>query len=93
VTIADSIKEKNKGVTQVFLCGGGTRNRFLRERISHWLPDISVGTTMELGIDPQLVESAAFAWLAHQTLNKLPGNIPTVTGAKRSRILGAIHYP
>jgi anhydro-N-acetylmuramic acid kinase len=38
------------------------------------------------------VEAAAFAWLAHRTVAGLPGNLPTVTGARAARVLGAI-YP
>jgi anhydro-N-acetylmuramic acid kinase len=38
------------------------------------------------------VEACAFAWLAHQALQRQPGNLPAVTGASGLRILGAI-YP
>jgi len=38
------------------------------------------------------VEAAAFAWLAKQTLDGLPGNLPSVTGARGARVLGAV-YP
>ena len=33
-----------------------------------------------------------FAWLAKRTLDGLPGNLPSVTGARRPVVLGAI-YP
>ncbi|MBT8438340.1 MAG: anhydro-N-acetylmuramic acid kinase, partial [Gammaproteobacteria bacterium] len=39
------------------------------------------------------VEAIAFAWLARQTMNHRPGNLPAVTGAERAVILGAIHLP
>jgi anhydro-N-acetylmuramic acid kinase len=32
----------------------------------------------------------AFAWLARQTLQGLPGNLPAVTGADRQLVLGSI---
>lgn len=48
--------------------------------------------TDELGVPVDWVEAYAFAWLADQTLHGLTGNIPSVTGAKGERILGAI-YP
>ena len=44
------------------------------------------------GIDPQLVEGLAFAWLAWAHKEKRPANLPAVTGAKGLRILGAC-YP
>ena len=48
-------------------------------------------TTDVVGIDPDWVEASAFAWLARQTLAGLPGNLPSVTGARRPVVLGAIH--
>ncbi|MCP4466567.1 MAG: anhydro-N-acetylmuramic acid kinase, partial [Halieaceae bacterium] len=45
-----------------------------------------------LGMDPDWVEAAAFAWLACQTLTNSAGNAPVVTGAAGERILGGI-YP
>jgi anhydro-N-acetylmuramic acid kinase len=48
--------------------------------------------TDTLGIGVDWVEAAAFAWLAKQTMGKLPSNLPAVTGAQGPRILGAI-YP
>ena len=48
---------------------------------------------MELGIDPGWVEACAFAWLARQRLEEKPGNLPSVTGANRATVLGALHLP
>ena len=44
------------------------------------------------GMPAMQVEAAAFAWLALQTWQGLEGNVPTATGAKGPRVLGAI-YP
>ncbi|WP_177409871.1 anhydro-N-acetylmuramic acid kinase, partial [Pseudomonas sp. PE-S1G-1] len=49
-------------------------------------------TTEALGVPPQQVEARAFAWLAQRCVAREPGNLPSVTGAKGPRILGAI-YP
>jgi anhydro-N-acetylmuramic acid kinase len=38
------------------------------------------------------VEATAFAWLAKCALEGKPGNLPSVTGAREARVLGAI-YP
>jgi len=43
-----------------------------------------------LGWDPQVIEAAAFAWLASRTIDGLAGNTPSVTGAIGERILGTI---
>lgn len=78
-------------IDQVFLCGGGVHNDFLVKRLRSQL-DIPVETTEALGIPADWLEAIAFAWLAKQTIEGKPGNSPTVTGANRSLILGAI-YP
>lgn len=77
---------------QVYLCGGGSRNRFLLERLGALMPDRPPQTTAQLGLAPEAVEGAAFAWLAMRTLEGLPGNSPESTGARGPRILGGI-YP
>ncbi|SHK01513.1 anhydro-N-acetylmuramic acid kinase [Marinobacter antarcticus] len=76
----------------VYVCGGGTRNRLLMRELTQALSPIRVLDTADLGLDPQWVEPTAFAWLARQTMERKPGNLPDVTGAKGPRILGAI-YP
>jgi anhydro-N-acetylmuramic acid kinase len=79
-------------VSEVYLCGGGARNSALLADLAARLTPRTVATTAALGIDPQWVEAAAFAWLARETLQGRPGNLPAVTGASRAAVLGAI-YP
>ena len=40
-----------------------------------------------------LAEAMAFAWLARARLNNLSGNMPSVTGARRSAVLGGVYLP
>lgn len=61
------------------------------ERLAARLRPRPVRSTATLGIDPDWVEAALFAWLARQTLDSLPGNLPSVTGAKHAVTLGSIH--
>jgi anhydro-N-acetylmuramic acid kinase len=90
--ISDAITRHCADVREIYLCGGGTHNRLLVERLAEQLPHIPVASTEKLGIAPDWVEAIAFAWLAKQTLEKKPSNIPEVTGASGPRILGAV-YP
>lgn len=76
----------------VYACGGGTRNTALMKELAQALSPVRLLNTDELGIDPLWVEPTAFAWLARQTMEGKPGNVPEVTGASGPRILGAI-YP
>lgn len=78
---------------ELFLCGGGAHNEALMRALSAAMgKGTRVDTTAALGLPPDWVEGAAFAWLAKQTAMGLPGNLPEVTGACGPRILGAI-YP
>lgn len=90
-TIAKAILEHAADSKQILLCGGGIHNRQLISMLSHSLP-MPLLSTADFGIDPDHVEAIAFAWLARQTLNNLPGNLCSVTGAKTPVILGGI-YP
>lgn len=75
---------------RIYLCGGGVNNTLLTEVLKARLQEFTILSTAALGIDPQLVEASAFAWLARQTLHRKPGNISSVTGAKEHKILGGI---
>ena len=74
------------------MCGGGVHNSYLMKRLQAYLTDQKISSTAQAGIDPEWIEAMAFAWLAKQTLNGKPGNLPEVTGAQHPVILGAI-YP
>ncbi len=90
-SIAHAVKRSPVEVTEIYICGGGAHNVDLMARLEHQLAPQLVASTAALGIDPDWVEAATFAWLAARTLNQLPGNAPAVTGASGPRILGAIH--
>ncbi|MGD8927010.1 MAG: anhydro-N-acetylmuramic acid kinase [Thioalkalispiraceae bacterium] len=90
-TITDALKQYAPATRKVFVCGGGVHNSFLLEQLKESLGDIELDSTTRLGLDPDWVEACAFAWLARQRLLDLPGNLPSVTGANKVVILGAIY--
>ena len=82
---------------KLIVCGGGARNNALmnlfKVKAQHFFKQpLEITTSDSVGIDPQLVEGLAFAWLAWAHKEKRPANLPAVTGAKGPRILGA-YYP
>ncbi|WP_415883348.1 anhydro-N-acetylmuramic acid kinase [Neptuniibacter sp. QD34_54] len=91
-SITDAIKTHIPSqVFELYICGGGSFNQALTQRISDLLPNIKVSNSDDIGIDADWMEAAAFAWLAMRCLDGKAGNNPNVTGAKGDRILGAIY--
>ena len=74
----------------VIVCGGGAFNDTLMTTLSKALPEFPITSSESVGIHPQWVEGAAFAWLAYAFTQKLPGNVPAVTGASRPAVLGTL---
>lgn len=89
--IVDAANKDCAGYEALYVCGGGVHNTALMQRLTK-LAGKSVYSSAVLGMDPDWLEAIAFAWLARQCLKGQPGNLPAVTGAAGSRILGAI-YP
>ena len=89
-SIAAACLERGAGECRV--CGGGAQNTYLMERLAALMPRIEVTSTAALGVDPGAVEALAFAWLARERLAGRPANLPSVTGARGLRVLGAV-YP
>jgi anhydro-N-acetylmuramic acid kinase len=90
--IAQAVQAHGPRLEELYVCGGGARNGALMARLAVLLPRTRVATTQALGIAPEHVEALAFAWLARAALQRAPGNVPSVTGARAGRVLGAI-YP
>ncbi len=90
VSLCEAIKQYAPATEQVLICGGGIHNDYLLQLIKQNL-SCQVVSTEEVGIHPDHVEAMAFAWLARQTINHLPGNLKQVTGASHAVILGGIY--
>lgn len=89
-TIGDAIRLYAPETERVLICGGGVHNRYLMTLIRQQL-SCPVVPTENYGLHPDHVEAIAFAWLARQTINGLPGNLTRVTGAQSPVILGGIY--
>ena len=91
-SVASAIERFAPHTKELYLCGGGARNPLIVSRLAERVAPVGVETTERLGVHPDWVEAAAFAWLAMRTLAGESGNAPAVTGAGREAILGGI-YP
>jgi anhydro-N-acetylmuramic acid kinase len=74
--------------------GGGARNGTLMAMLAQRLEPLrcELASSDSFGLPPEAKEAAAFALLAWQTWHRLPGNVPSATGAKRAVILGQVTY-
>ncbi|CAH0533485.1 Anhydro-N-acetylmuramic acid kinase [Vibrio stylophorae] len=88
-SIADAVLQHR--ATALYVCGGGANNPLLMQALQQLLPDCDVATTSSKGVDSDFMEAMAFAWLAHQRLHYLPGNMAKVTGASQNCVLGCVY--
>lgn len=75
-------------IDHMIVSGGGVFNEFIMERLSQKLPCI-----VEKEKNYEALEALSFALLGYYTLQGIPTNVPNVTGASRSCILGNITNP
>jgi len=90
-SITQGLASGGSSPQQLLVCGGGASNATLMARLQQLLGHTRVVSTAARGIDPQHVEGAGFAWLAHRFLTGAPGNLPSVTGARGPVPLGALY--
>ena len=90
-SIIYAIKPWLKTGVSAYLCGGGTRNSILANRLIQSCH--SYQTQCEVLNNADAIEAMAFAWLAYCYDAKLNSNEPHVTGACRATVLGARVLP
>jgi anhydro-N-acetylmuramic acid kinase len=87
-TVADAIAAARLDV--LVSSGGGVRNPTLMRRIAELLPTVQLLTSDDLGVPSDVKEAVAFALIGWATLNGLPGNVPSCTGASHDCVLGSL---
>jgi anhydro-N-acetylmuramic acid kinase len=90
-TVGDAIgRFVKRPLQEVIVSGGGMYNKTLMDQLEWTLwPAVPRPITV-YGIHPLAKEPAAFALLAAETLRGRPGNLPSVTGARRAVVLGKV---
>lgn len=87
--INDLAKQGDHSV-DIMASGGGAENSFIMKRLKEELPTCKFMKFDLPGISSEIKEAFGFAYLGYLFLRALPGNIPSVTGASRSCVLGKI---
>lgn len=90
-SIASALRDNAPETREVYACGGGVHNGALMDALRVEWPGVKLDTTTVLGLDPDFVEAVGFAWLARARLENIAGNLPSVTGARGARVLGAVY--
>lgn len=80
-------------VHRLIISGGGVHNPLLVGRLAALLPQLVMEHSNAYGLHVDMKEAIAFALLADRTMHGLPGNLPSVTGARREVVLGKIVRP
>lgn len=85
--------EQETVLDELFISGGGAKNKFLYESISKYFEKTEVKIIDEIGVSSDAKEAICFAVLANETISGNPSNIPRTTGASKPTILGKICLP
>ena len=80
-------------IQRLIISGGGAHNRALLAGLQAFMPHLAIDFSDHHGLPIDAKEAIAFAVLADRTMHGLPGNLPTVTGARRPVVLGKIARP
>jgi anhydro-N-acetylmuramic acid kinase len=75
-------------IDEVFVTGGGSWNGLLWKRLRETLHPLPVERSDKTGIPSEARGAIHAALLAYCTMENLPANVPALTGARRSVVLG-----
>jgi len=92
-TIGEAIRRflpKDVPLQHVLLSGGGVRNGLLWHLLEQQLAGITLDKTDRFGVPSEARKALGFGMLAALTMDGVPANVPSSTGAAGARILGTL---
>lgn len=95
VTAVWPLVSDDKSLTKLYLTGGGRKNMFYVNRLSHYLPDLEIRSIDELGINGDYIEAVSYAILGEAALRgeALPTRFSPGSRQKLLPVLGEITQP
>jgi anhydro-N-acetylmuramic acid kinase len=75
---------------EILVSGGGVNNKALMAELHVQMGDIPIELTNHVEVASEAKEALAFALLGAATLDGIPSNVPSATGAKRVVVLGSV---
>ncbi|MEW5922644.1 MAG: anhydro-N-acetylmuramic acid kinase [Candidatus Zixiibacteriota bacterium] len=93
--IARAVRQKllSYKIENIYLFGGGLKNRFLIKRLEANLEGIRFHSIRELGFNPDYLEAVCYAVMGAMTIRSIRTGIHRVTGATRDSVAGRIIQP
>lgn len=80
-------------IHEVIVSGGGARNETMMRWLAAELPEQRVQRSDEVGLPVDAKEAIAFAVLANEFVHGIANQLPSVTGASRSTVMGKLALP
>ena len=81
--LSSTIINSNQKIKEVFICGGGRKNKVLLKKIKENLHNtINLKLIDDYNVNGDFIESQAFAFLAVRSMMRLPISFPSTTGCK-----------
>jgi len=91
-TVAQSLKHMPSPPSRWLICGGGRHNQTMMRMLADRLR-APVDPVEAVGLDGDMLEAQAFAYLAVRVLRGLPTSAPSTTGCSQPVCGGQISYP
>lgn len=88
--VSNFIDGSPKEINEILVSGGGANNDFLMGLLKEYFSGADVKPLDEGGINTDNKEAVLFAVLANEAIHGNPANVPSVSGAERSVVLGKI---
>jgi anhydro-N-acetylmuramic acid kinase len=92
-SIVDYLYKFAPDVEEIFLCGGGAKNKYIVSRLEEYLGNVRVSSTSDLGYDPDFIEALLWAYLGYCFVRGIRIDSHRFTGADRTYIPGKLCLP
>ena len=90
--VAESLRHMPSAPARWLVCGGGRHNHTMMQMLQNRL-NAPVEPVEAVGLDGDMLEAQAFAYLAVRVLRGLPTSAPSTTGCREPVCGGRINYP
>ena len=91
--IARFIKTFASKIDEIYLCGGGAKNKYIVSRLEGHFRKAKIKSTSALGFDPDYLEAVLWAYMGYCFVKQIPVESSHFTGAKNKYIPGKICLP